>query len=120
MTRQVTRSGRTLGALSACGMGVLALGALAAGPAGAAEARVSTSSPLISSAAMAINLKMAQPGHAVTTLVAKGRIDVAHDAVTFTVTVPELGPRPHGLAKNRAHPTGALTFGGDGLAARPT
>ena len=112
MTYQATRSGRTLGVLSICGLGALALGALTAGPAGAATPGTAPTSPLISSAAMSVNLRLARPGRAVTSMVARGRIDVTHGAMTLTVTLPESGPRPHGLAKNRPHPNGALTFGG--------
>jgi hypothetical protein len=99
-------------------VGALALGTLAAGPAGAALARTSTVSPLISSASMSINLKLALPGRAVTSLVASGRMDVAHNALALTVTVPEVGKRPHGLAKNQVHLSGGLTFRGEWVGGR--
>ena len=106
------RRRRALCALSACGLGALALGALA-GPAGAASGSTSTSTPLLTSATVSIALKMALPGRAVSTLVAAGQIDFAHQAMALSVTLPETGPRPHGLAKGRAHLSGALTFKGE-------
>jgi len=106
--RCTPRSRRALGALSACSLGALALGALA-GPAGATS--TSTSTPLLTSATVSIALRMALPGRQVSTLVADGRIDFAHQAMALSVTLPESGSRPHGPAKGRA-PAGALTFKG--------
>jgi hypothetical protein len=61
---------------------------------------------------VSIALRMALPGRAESTLVADGQIDFAHQAMSLSVTLPETGPRPHGLAKGRSHLAGALTFKG--------